>query len=94
MIGSISAQIALLAFAAAIVAGLIAGNSAVVVLQRALIAMFVALMVGKTVCWTTKLVLRDHLQKRKFRIDQAHAATGQPPESSEPGEQPPDVETG
>ena len=94
MIGSISAQIALLAFAAAIVAGLIAGNSAVLVLERALVAMFVGLMVAKTVCWTTKLVLRDHLQKKKYAIDQAHAATAPPPESSEPGDQPSEVETG
>lgn len=75
MIGSISAQIALLAFAAAIVAGLAAGNSPTTVLTRALMTMFVALMVGKLVAWTTKLILRDHLQHRKLAIDKAHLAS-------------------
>ena len=70
MIGSISIQVALLAFAAAIVAGLYAQNSAAVVLQRALVALLVGLVVGKIVAWSTKLVLRDHLQRRKYGIDQ------------------------
>jgi len=75
MVGSISAQIALLAFAAAIVAGLAAGNSPTTVLMRALVTMFAALMVSKLVTWTTKLILRDHLQHKKLAIDQAHLAS-------------------
>ncbi len=84
MIGSIGAQIALLAFAVAIVAGISAGNSPTTVLTRALIAMFVALVVGKLAAWTTKLVLRDHLQHKKLEIDRAHIV---PPEPAEPVEQ-------
>ena len=84
MIGSVSAQIALLAFAAAIIAGLAAGNSPTTVLTRALVTMFVALMVGKLVAWTTKLILRDHLQHRKLAIDKAHLASLQ---RSEPAKQ-------
>ena len=74
MVGSLSAQIALLAFAAAIVAGLAAGNSAATVLTRALVAMVAALLVGKLAAGSIKLVLRDHLQRRKLAIDQAHVA--------------------
>ena len=94
MVGSISAQIALLAFATAIVAGLYAGNSVAVVLQRALVAMFVALLVGKLVCWNTKLILRDHLQRKKLAIDRAHAATMQPPEPEKYADEPPTAEPG
>lgn len=75
MIGSISAQIALLAFVAAIVAGLSAGNSPTTVLTRALVTMIAALMVGKLVAWTTKMILRDYLQHRKLAIDKAHHAS-------------------
>ena len=72
MVGSISAQIALLAFAAAIVAGLYAGNAPTTVLMRAIVAMFAAMTVGKLAAWSAKLVLRDHLQKKKRAIDRAH----------------------
>jgi len=85
MIGSISAQVALLAFAAAIAAGLYAGNSAVTVLMRAMVAMVIALLAGKLAGWTTKLVLRDYLQRKKLRIDQSHgpaAENAQPDGSS------------
>ncbi|MFQ5807130.1 MAG: hypothetical protein ACE5I3_11840 [Phycisphaerae bacterium] len=94
MIGSISVQVALLAFAAAIVAGLSAGNSAVLVLQRALIAMLAGLLVGKFVSWTTKLVLRDYLQRKKLAVDQAHRASTESFDSEEPAEKPDTVETG
>jgi ABC-type transport system involved in cytochrome bd biosynthesis fused ATPase/permease subunit len=87
MVGSISAQIALLAFAAAIIAGLAAGNSPTTVLTRALVTMFVALMVSKLVTWTTKLILRDHLQRKKHAIDRAHLASLQ---RSAPAKQPGD----
>jgi hypothetical protein len=75
MIGSLSAQIALLAFAAAIVAGLCAGNTPATVLTRALVAMLVALLAGKLAAWTVKAVLRDHLRHKKLAIDEAHLAT-------------------
>ncbi len=73
MINSISVQVALLAFALAITAGLYAGNGVVTVLSRALVAMCVALVVGKLAGGVVRLVLRDHLQARKFAIDQAAA---------------------
>lgn len=85
MINSIAAQIALLAFALAIVAGLAAGNSPATVLTRALIAMFVGMSIGKLVAWTSKLVLRDHLQHKKRAIDEAHDAAAKPSEESVPG---------
>jgi len=72
MVRSTGAQIGLLAFGVAIVAGLTAGNSVVVVLQRALIAMILGAMVGQVAAWTAKYVLRDHLQRRKLQIDQEH----------------------
>ena len=80
MVGSISAQIALLAFAAAIAVGLAVGNSPVTVLTRALVALVVALVVGRLAGWTAKLVLRDHLQRKKRAIDEAHLASTAPPE--------------
>jgi NhaP-type Na+/H+ or K+/H+ antiporter len=94
MAGRISTQIALLAFAVAIVAGLCAGNSPGMVLQRALVAMFVGLLIGKLVGWSTRLVLRDHLQRKKLAIDQAHctAATSRHTEGIENKSQ--TVETG
>lgn len=77
MVGSIGAQVALLAFATAIVVGLAVGNSAATVLTRALVAMCVALAVGRLAAWSTRLVLRDHLQRKKRVIDEEHiVATG------------------
>ena len=87
MINSIAAQIALLAFALAIVAGLSAGNSPATVLTRALVAMLVALLIGKLAAWTSKLVLRDHLQRKKRAIDESHDAAVKSSEQSEPGEE-------
>jgi hypothetical protein len=72
MIGSVGAQLALLAFAVAIVAGLMAGNGAVTILSRAMICMFMAAMLGQLVAWMAKMVLRDTLQARKVKLDQAH----------------------
>ena len=94
MAGRISAQIALLAFAAAIVAGLFAGNAPMVVLQRALVAMFVGLFVGKLVGWAIRLALRDYLQRKKRAIDDAHAASKEAEEPEGAGQQPHTVEAG
>ncbi len=85
MIGSLCAQIALLAFAAAIVAGLYAGNSPTTVLTRALVAMVVALLVGKLAAWTTRLVLRDHLRHKKLAVDKAYLASVKDSEEVEQG---------
>ena len=72
MVRTTGAQIGLLAFAVAIVAGVYAGNPATVVMLRALAAMLAAALVGQVAGWTAKLVLRDHLQRRKLRIDREH----------------------
>lgn len=92
MVSSLSAQVALLVFAVSIVAGLHAGNSTATILTRALIAMMLGLLTAQFAAWTAKLILRDHLQKRKIQIDQAHVAAvqatqpqpGSDPESAEP----------
>lgn len=91
MISNLSAQIALLAFAGAILSGLYAGNSPTTVLGRALAAMLAALLVGQLAAWAAKLALRDHLQRRKMAIDREHteanktAASMDGPEASAPG---------
>jgi len=72
MIRSTGAQIGLLAFAVAVVAGLYAGNPPTVILLRALFALLGGVVVGQIAGWATKLVLRDHLQKRKLHIDREH----------------------
>lgn len=72
MIRNTGAQIGLLAFAVAVVAGLHAGNPATVILVRALCALLGGVVVGQIAGWTAKLVLRDYLQKRKLRIDHEH----------------------
>ncbi len=74
MVRNAGAQIALLAFAVAIVAGLYAGNSAMGILTRALIALAAGALVGQAAGWTAKLVLREHLQRKKLRIDTEHLA--------------------
>lgn len=74
MVGGLSAQIGLLAFAVAIIAGLSTGNSAVTILLRAIISMFAALLVAQLAAWCAKQILRDHLQKSKRSIDEAHIA--------------------
>lgn len=74
MVGSLGAQVGLVAFAVAIVAGLSAGNSAITVLSRALLAMVGAILIAQLAGYCLKLVLRDHLQRRKSAIDQAHVA--------------------
>ncbi len=92
MVRTTSVQIGLLAFAVAGLAGVYAGNPVSVVLLRALAAMLVATIVGQIAAWTAKLVLRDHLQRKKQQIDQQHfeairALTGadEPvPEAAEP----------
>lgn len=72
MTGSIGAQIGLLAFGVALLAGLYIGNSATVILTRALIAMVLGAILGQMAGWAAKAVLRDHLQKKKLAIDQQH----------------------
>ena len=87
MVRSIGAQLGLLAFGVALLAGLYAGNSATVVLMRALVAMVVGAVVGQAAGWAAKYVLREHLQRQKLLIDREHLAavqalTGEEPEES------------
>jgi hypothetical protein len=72
MVRTTGVQIGLLAFAIAVIAGVYAGNSATVILLRALLAMALGVVVGQAAGWTAKLVLRDHLQRRKLAIDHQH----------------------
>ncbi len=86
MVRSIGAQVALLAFGVATLAGLIAGNSPATVLTRALVALVVGLIVGQGAAWAGKLVIRDHLQRKKHAIDHEHFEASQavPPAPPEP----------
>lgn len=79
MIRKISAQISLLGFAAAVLAGVYANNPPLVVLLRALLVMFLAGAIAQFAAWTGKLVLREHLSRRKRELDQAHLSASQPP---------------
>jgi len=87
MVRNTGAQLGLLAFTVAILAGLYAGNSVLLVLTRALFALLLGAVIGQLAGWAAKAVLRDHLQKKKLQIDRAHieavrALAGEaPPES-------------
>jgi MFS family permease len=88
MVRSTGVQIGLLAFAVATIAGIYAGNPATVVLLRALLAMLLGAVVGQAAGWAAKLVLRDHLQRKKQHIDGKHfeairALTGAPDDEQE-----------
>lgn len=74
MVRSLGAQIGLLAFAVALVAGVYAGNPVTVVLTRALIALVLGTLLGQAAGWTAKLVLREYLQRQKMAIDREHLA--------------------
>jgi hypothetical protein len=68
----IGAQIALLAFSLAILAGLYAGNQPGTILTRAWIALLLGLLLGQAAAWTGKAVLRDFLRQRKVELDRKH----------------------
>ena len=72
MVRSIGAQIGLLAFMIAVLAGIEAGNAPSVVLLRALVALVLGATVGQAAGWAAKLVLRDSLQTMKLDIDRRH----------------------
>ncbi len=73
LIGRIGAQVALLAFSLSLLAGLLAGNTPVTVLSRALVMLVVALVLGQFVAWCGHIVLLDYLTQRKAEIDIEHA---------------------
>jgi hypothetical protein len=90
MVRNIGAQIGLLAFLLAVLAGLHAGNSPTVIMSRALVALAIGAVLGQLAGWSAKLVLRDYLQKRKLQIDRRHfeavramtgVASDQPPDT-------------
>ncbi len=72
MVRNTGAQVGLLAFAIAIIAGLSAGNSPTVIVLRAVGAMLCGAIVGQITGWAAKTVLREHLQRKKQQIDQEH----------------------
>ena len=74
MVGTLGSQLGLFAFAVALGAGALAGNSIVLTLTRALLALGAGMLVGQFAGWTAKQVLREHLVKRKLEIDQQHFA--------------------
>jgi hypothetical protein len=83
MIGTVSAQIALLGFAVGIVGGLYAGNPAATILGRALTVMLVALFVSQAIAYASKLVLRDHFMRRKLDLDVGHLRASRPGEGQD-----------
>jgi hypothetical protein len=72
MVRKIAAQIGLLAFVLAIVAGLMAGNAPLTVLSRAVAALMGGAAVGQLGGWVARAIVRDHLVRRKVAIDTAH----------------------
>ena len=72
MVRSIGAQLGLLAFASSIIAGLYAGNAPTTIVLRAVLVMVAACLIGQLVGWMAKLILRDHLQRRKLELDREH----------------------
>ncbi|MBU0718536.1 MAG: hypothetical protein KJ749_09835 [Planctomycetes bacterium] len=72
MVRSIGAQLGLLAFGLAILVGLVVGNSPITILTRAVVIMVVACAVGQIIGWAARLILRDHLQRKKQEIDRQH----------------------
>lgn len=72
MIASVGTQLALLAFAAAIFAGMSAGNSASTVLLRALLAMAAGRVLGEVAAWVARAVVGEHVRRRKQQIDADH----------------------
>ena len=74
MVGSLSAQIGLIAFAIAIVAGLHAGNSATTILSRAMLMMIGAIFAGQITAYAGRTILRDHLRKKKEAVERETAA--------------------
>ncbi len=72
MVRNIGAQIGLLAFLLAVLAGLHAGNTSTVIMSRALVALVAGAAIGQLAGWSARLVLRDYLQKRKLEIDRRH----------------------
>ncbi len=74
MVRSIAAQIALLSFAVALLAGIYAGNPPLTVLFRALIVMVAGMWIGQLIAWAIKAVLRDSLQRKKLDLDRQHVA--------------------
>lgn len=76
MLRTLGAQVALLAFAAAVGVGLSVGNSPTTVLLRALLIMTGTLLVSQLVVAGQKRILRDHLQGKKLSIDREHLEAG------------------
>lgn len=73
MVHSLGAQIGLVAFAVAILAGLHAGNSATTILTRALLALVLAVFAGQFSSFAIRLVLRDHMKQKKEAVERETA---------------------
>lgn len=88
MVGSLGAQLALLAFSGAVLLGLVAGNTPETILIRALLVMVVAMFIGQFAGMAIKLVLREHLQARKRAIDEQHVQGSDGPIPQQPAAEP------
>ena len=75
MLRMTSGTLALLAFSAAIFAGLVAGNDMTTILSRALSAMILFLLLGAVVGWMAQMVICEHskaeAEKSEDHLDQA-----------------------
>lgn len=81
----IASQTALLAFAATLGAGLLSGNPPTTILTRALLALGAGFVLGAVAAQFARVLIRDHLQRRKIAIDEAHvAALAAAPAGNEP----------
>ena len=93
----IASSLALLAFAAAVVAGLIVDNPATTIISRALIAMILCYIAGSAIGAVAQRALEEHVEqyKRAHPLDSEAdelappaAPAAQPPSMEPPGAQP------
>lgn len=74
MTRSIAAQVGLLSFGVAVLAGLLAGNGALTILGRGIGALLIGVLLGHVVAAAARTLLREHLLGRKMQIDRDHLA--------------------
>lgn len=72
---SAGAAFGLLAFSCAILAGLWAGNPAMLILQRALWAMVLFCLIGLCAGWAGRVVVREHARRREESLFSGTEAT-------------------
>ena len=83
MVRLTGACLGLLAFGLATFAGLLAGNSLIVILSRALCAMVIFLLIGLLVGWVGMRIVEEYAQGREQAL-RAQAEAAQMGEGGEP----------